>query len=120
MRKHKVLSFLSIVACLVFLVACYQAYDSEQTYFSGSIAVHYHQTNGSEDDYVSFTFNRVGTYEIYFAYTAGKETLPHLPANFTIVVAQAPLIKVVSQSILPDYLTITIKNGTSSEQHDFS
>lgn len=119
--------FVTILILCIVLSACgSREYESKADYFDGAVIVEYYQTmqNGS-DDSLTMTFNEKGTYHVYFSYTKGYENNRYnkgratLPEDFTIVVGDSPKSKVITQYVLPGFLTVAIAHGDETESHDF-
>lgn len=120
-----VLKMFVLLLVLGVLSSC-QAYESKADYFNGAVLVEYHQTTQrGNDDYLTMTFNEKGDYSVKFSYTAGYERSRFnqgkatLPKDFNITVVDSPKSKVISQYVLPGFLTITITHGDETESHDF-
>lgn len=118
--------FTLIILLSLLLSGCSSIYESKADYFDGKVLVEYYQTTENEDDNVTFTFYDKGNYEVHFSYTDGKETgigafsgSIDLPEDFTFSVDNAPRSKVVSQYVLPGFLTITIIHNGQVESHEF-
>ena len=117
-----------LIACIftTFILASCRTYESKHDYFNGTVLVEYFQTRSrSSDDSITLTFNDKGTYDVEFSYTEGYENnrfnqgSATLPENFSITVSDGPKSKVVSQYILPGFLTVTITYNDKTESHDF-
>ena len=107
----------------VFWVTHTRDTDQDHAYFGGDVAVHYHHTGflPGFGDYVSFTFEKPGEYQVWFALPPGnKYDFQNIPESFTVNVSNAPTTKVVQQNTLPTQLRVTIQYNGSAEYHDFS
>jgi len=115
-----------VIFLAIFLYGCSRSYESKADYFDGGALVEYYQTTRSgSDDYLTMTFNEEGDYEIKFSYTEGHEDSAYnkgkhtLPEDFTISVTDNPKTKVITQYMLPGFLTVEITHGDKTEAHDF-
>ncbi len=122
----KLFSALLLLVCSLTLISCTRRYESKSDYFDGNVLVEYNQTtqNGVDDSLV-FTFNEKGDYTVSFSYTKGYEDNAYnkgqhtLPEDFTITVTDDTKTKVISQYVLPGFLTVTITHNDVTESHDF-
>lgn len=124
--KRILMSAVALGLSTFLLTGCiHDAYDSQASYFAGSVLVQYHQTpNRTEDDTLTITEYGTGSYHVSFTETPGKsgdpkEDLQRMRKDFDAVVTQAPRVRVVSQYRLPNFLRVTISHDGTSETHDF-
>ena len=123
----KRIPLISVFACLLMILsACGETFQSKADYFNGIVLVEYFQTTESKnDDSITFTFNEKGDYEVSFSYTQGTEHNSFnqgehtLPKDFVISITDGPRTKVITQYLLPGFLTITISYQGQTESHDF-
>ena len=124
MRK---LIYVLMVLALSLAACAPPSYNSSADYFDGSVLVEYYQTRmRGHDDSMTITFNDKGNYEVHFSYTEGFENSRFnnpdkapLPEDFTFTVTDGPRTKVITQYILPGFLTVTITHNGRTESHDF-
>lgn len=116
MKKVLIVSILA----LIILTSC-QIYESKHDYFDGTVLVEYFQIKTCcSDDSLTLTFNEKGNYYVQFSYTERYWQLKTtLPEDLSITVVDSPKTKVVSQYVLPNFLTVTITHNNVIESHDF-
>jgi hypothetical protein len=123
---NKILFIIVAAITVVSLTSC-RTYNSKADYFDGNVLVEYNQTtHRSEDDTITFTFYDEGDYSVKFSYTDGNQQgasalsgPTKLPADFTFTVKDNPRTKVVSQYVLPGFLTVAITHNEITEIHNF-
>jgi hypothetical protein len=124
MRRFLVL--ILILTLSLSLTSC-RTYNSKADYFDGNVLVEYNQTTRrGEDDTITFTFYEKGDYNVKFSYTDGNKRgatalsgPTTLPDDFTFTVTDNPRTKVISQYVLPGFLTVAITHNDTTETHDF-
>ena len=126
MKKSLILLVAFVLITSFALSACSNIRaDSEQTYFDGSVLVKYQQFSSNVNDMMSFTFYDPGKYHIAFKWTPGKSSPlgrgpEYMPKDRDVTIKKSPRTILVSQYILPDYITVTITNSSGQvESHDF-
>ena len=121
----KIWSIFVFLVLSFLLVSCSIVHDSKAEYFDGNAIVEYHQTFAAgEYDYLTMTFSEKGEYRVIFSFTKGKEdayfnTGKMLPEGFSVLIDDNPKTKLVSQEVLPGFLTVTIKHNGVTESHEF-
>jgi len=112
---------LFVLTLLLFLtVGCTAQYESKGRYFNGDVVVEYlQQAAAGTKDYVTFKFYKKGEYKINFSVTKRGRGTDKLPENFTLLVENTPREYIVTQKILPDFITVTIENNGITESNDF-
>ncbi|HEX9008299.1 MAG TPA: hypothetical protein VF837_03525 [Patescibacteria group bacterium] len=107
-------------------ISCSKQYNSKADYFDGSVLVEYNTTTAQgENDNLTITFYDKGDYQVDFSYTKGYEnnSWNHgkavLPENFKYTVTDGPRTKVITEYVLPGFLTVSITHGDKTESHDF-
>ena len=113
------------VLSAILLVGCAQTYETKTDYFNGAVLVEYHQVSrGSQNDTLTMSFMEKGVYDVKFSYTKGFENDRYnrnvaLPKDFSITITDSPKVKVISEYILPGFLTVAVTHGEATETHDF-
>jgi hypothetical protein len=124
---------------LLFLLAAYKGYlwlsgknrapqfaMTRTTFFNGRVLAEYFRTDQTNrDDYLTLTFYSPGIYALAFSLTPCKPVRfgrgeSALPKDFELKVEDAPLVHIIRQKSLPDYLQVAILRDTASEDYDFA
>jgi hypothetical protein len=96
------------------------------TFFNGQVLAEYFRSDQTNcDDYLTLTFYHPGTYAFAFSLTPRKPVRlgrgeGALPPDFELNVEKAPMVHIISQAKLPDYLQVAIICGAASEDYDFA
>jgi hypothetical protein len=122
----RLFAYFALFILLFTTTACSRIYQSKADYFKGSVYVEYltNSRSGTNDN-ISLTFYDKGVYDVVFTYTKGTEKSIYnsgkatLPENFSITIENSPRTRVITQYVLPGFLTVSITRNGTTETHDF-
>jgi hypothetical protein len=114
-----------LILAATLLVGCDQTYNSKASYFDGKVLVEYQQQEArGTNDSITLTFYAPGPYHVAFSETPGKKgrssrSTGVMPKDFDTTINETPRVQVITQSVIPDYLRVTITQHNVNEAHDF-